>query len=413
MIFIGRFFPEKLGGSVIADSKNKMGMSNHNFEMSIINGLCAQDDINLRCITIPGVYSYPYNNKRFHTKRESYEYKGAAVESISFVNLPLVKEIWSILSLAAKLIRRVRLCREIKVDIIVNTPDNRLLRAVSIARFFLPRKMTQTVIIPDVPSVLTEMDAGMNPIKHFIVNAMDRIAMKMTSRSEGLVLLTEDMTDFFERPIPHVVVEGLVDLSTMDKGLEYLAGDKEVILYTGTIRKIFGVMNLVEAFRKIERQDVELWICGSGDAKEDIETAAKEDARIKFWGMVDSQEALRKQRQATILVNPRTSEGKYTRYSFPSKTMEYLLSGKSAVINRLPGIPQEYYKYVFVPENESVESLAECLVKVLDTDMATRNEISARGRDFVISKKNSVTQMRKVIDMLYSYDNESDACDLK
>ena len=67
MIFIGRFFPEKLRGSVIADSKNKMGMSNHNFEMSIINGLCAQDDINLRCITIPGVYSYPYNNKRFHT----------------------------------------------------------------------------------------------------------------------------------------------------------------------------------------------------------------------------------------------------------------------------------------------------------------------------------------------------------
>jgi hypothetical protein len=45
--------------------------------------------------------------------------------------------------------------------------------------------------------------------------------------------------------------------------------------------------------------------------------------------------------------------------------------------------------------------------------MATRNEISARGRDFVISKKNSVTQMRKVIDMLYSYDNESDASDLK
>ena len=198
MIFIGRFFPEKLRGSVIADSKNKMGMSNHNFEMSIINGLCAQEDINLRCISIPGVYSYPYNNKRFYTKRESYEYKGAAVESISFINLPLVKEMWSTLSLAARLIRRVRKCGESKVDIIVNTPDNRLLRGVSIARFFMPRKITQTVIIPDVPSVLTEMDTDMNPIKHFIVNAMDRSAMRMTSKRDGLVLLTEAMTDFFD-----------------------------------------------------------------------------------------------------------------------------------------------------------------------------------------------------------------------
>ena len=83
--------------------------------------------------------------------------------------------------------------------------------------------------------------------------------------------------------------------------------------------------------------------------------------------------------------------------------MEYLLSGKSAVINRLPGIPQEYYEYVFVPENESVDSLADCLVRVLDTDISVRNNVSARGRDFVIGRKNSVTQMRKVIDMILSY----------
>lgn len=403
VIFIGRFFPVKLQNSVIADSKGKIGMSNHNFEMSIVNGLCSQSDVRLRCITIPGVYSYPYNNRRFYTKRESYEYRGAEIESISFVNLPLIKEIWSTLSLAARLMKRIRKCKGGKVDIIVNTPDNRLLRGLSIARFFMSRKITQTVIIPDVPAVLTQMDTDINPLKHMIVNAMDKSAMRMTSRSQGVVLLTEAMTDFFDKPIRHIVVEGLVDLGTMDRKHENLAGDKEIILYTGTIRKIFGVMNLVNAFRMIDRPDVELWICGSGDAKEEIEAAALEDPRIKFWGMVDSKEALRKQRQATILVNPRTSEGEYTKYSFPSKTMEYLLSGKSAVINRLPGIPEEYYEYVFVPENESIESLAECISRVLSTDKDVRNEISTRGREFVINEKNSECQMKRVIDMISSY----------
>ena len=35
--------------------------------------------------------------------------------------------------------------------------------------------------------------------------------------------------------------------------------------YTGTLRKIFGIMNLVEAFKMVKDRDVELWICGSGD----------------------------------------------------------------------------------------------------------------------------------------------------
>ena len=84
IIFLGKFFPKSLIRTVVEDSKGKIGMSNHNFEMSIINGLCAQKDIALHCITIPGVYSFPHNNKRFITPRESYKYKEAFIESISF-----------------------------------------------------------------------------------------------------------------------------------------------------------------------------------------------------------------------------------------------------------------------------------------------------------------------------------------
>ena len=61
VLYVGKFYPDKLIKSLKEDSRNKAGgMSNHNFEMSIINGLCQQKDIVLHCFTLPEVYSFPY-----------------------------------------------------------------------------------------------------------------------------------------------------------------------------------------------------------------------------------------------------------------------------------------------------------------------------------------------------------------
>jgi hypothetical protein len=47
ILFLGKFYPQTLITTIAADSKGKVGMSNHNFEMSLINGLCQQEDITL------------------------------------------------------------------------------------------------------------------------------------------------------------------------------------------------------------------------------------------------------------------------------------------------------------------------------------------------------------------------------
>lgn len=54
---------------------------------------------------------------------------------------------------------------------------------------------------------------------------------------------------------------------------------------------------------------------------------ATKDRRIQYLGSIPHDEILQLQRTASLLVNPRTPEGIYTKYSFPSKTMEYLASG--------------------------------------------------------------------------------------
>lgn len=402
VIFIGKFFPKNMLCTIDADSRGKVGMSNHNFEMSIINGLCQHTDVQLQCLSVPGVYSYPYNNKRIFTKAESYHHQNAMVYSVGFCNLPIVKEIWGTIALVSRLVKVIRSSKDDRVDIVINTPDNRILNASKIAKFLTKKRVTQTVIIPDIPSMVTAMDAN-NGIKAIILKHLNNRAMIQTSRSDGLVLLTEAMMDFVNKPIKHIVMEGIVDVRTMGQVEEAPLSDKHIILYTGTLRRIFGVMNLVSAFQMLKQKNIELWICGSGDSKDDIKCAAKQDSRIKFYGLVDSQTALKFQRKASILVNPRTSEGDYTRYSFPSKTMEYLLAGKSVVANRLPGIPEEYYEYIYAPKNESIESLAECISSILDKTSLEREHRAALGRSFVIDNKNSVVQTGRILQMIKTY----------
>lgn len=404
ILFLGRFYPPKLIRTLAIDSKCKAGMSNHNFEMSLINGLCKQKDITLKCLTIPGVYSFPYNNKRFYTRAEIYQYKTTHIHSVGFCNLPIIKEIWSTIALILVLVKAFSKYEGDTVHVIINTPNNSLLNAVRFARIFTRKKITQTVIIPDIPSMVTAMDRQ-SFIKAILLHFRNKSSMKMTSLSNGLVLLTEAMTDFIKKPLPYIVMEGIVDVPTMDLSVNAGENDnpKEIILYTGTLRKIFGIMNLIEAFKRIDSPNVELWLCGSGDAHNDIVAAAKIDSRIKFYGLVSSQTALQLQNKATILVNPRTSDGEYTKYSFPSKTMEYLLSGKTTIINILPGIPEEYYKYVYTPKNESIDALAECISAVLKTNKEVRREKSAQGREFILTCKNSKIQTLRILDMIREY----------
>lgn len=402
ILYLGKFFPKDLLRTITTDSKGKIGMSNHNFEMSIINGLCQQNEIKLICLTIPGVYSFPYSNRRLFTRAEAYDYKGHRIRSIGFCNLPIIKEICSTIVLIIQILQSFKQIDDDRVDIIINTPNNNLLNALRFAKLFTNKHITQTVIIPDIPSMVTAMDKQ-NPLKGFILKYLNRNSMKLTSDSNGLVLLTEAMMDFIDKPVPHIVMEGIVDVESMDITTEEISSDKEIILYTGTLRQIFGVMNLVKAFQKINDTDVELWICGSGDSKEAIEEASKVDSRIKFFGLVDSQTALKMQRQATILVNPRTSEGEYTKYSFPSKTIEYLLSGKSIIINRLPGIPEDYYQYVCTPKDESIEAMAECISNVLTSDSDSRKAKAQSGRNFIISQKNSKVQTQRILELITKY----------
>lgn len=216
------------------------------------------------------------------------------------------------------------------------------------------------------------------------------------------VLLTEAMNDYLNKSgKPYVILEGHSDVTMKDKNPSL---DKKshprICFYAGGVSKQYGLGNLVDGFRMADVADAVLHIYGPGDYVEELQEIAEKDSRIFYGGMLLNQEIVEKELEATLLVNPRPTEEEYVKYSFPSKTMEYMASGTPVLTTVLPGMPKEYHPYVFLLEDETAEGIAAKLRDVLKNSDEALFEKGRKARTFVLEEKNNVIQARKILDML-------------
>jgi glycosyltransferase involved in cell wall biosynthesis len=117
----------------------------------------------------------------------------------------------------------------------------------------------------------------------------------------------------------------------------------------------------------IKDENVKLVLCGKGDLYEYACSQSEKDKRILALGQLSPMEAKDWQKKSSVLVNPRCDRDEYTKYSFPSKNIEYLLSGKPTVAYMLSGIPQIYRNFFFEisPEGEPSQEIAKAVENAL------------------------------------------------
>ena len=164
--------------------------------------------------------------------------------------------------------------------------------------------------------------------------------------------------------------------------------------------KQYGLGNLVEGFRNADLPNAQLHIYGPGDYVKELQQIAAEDPRVFYGGMLLNKEIVEKEQEATLLVNPRPTNEEYVKYSFPSKTMEYMASGTPVLTTVLPGMPKEYYPYVFFLEDETAEGIARILPELLAKTEEELFEKGSRARAFVLDQRNNLVQAQKIIQML-------------
>ena len=218
------------------------------------------------------------------------------------------------------------------------------------------------------------------------------------------VLLTEAMNDYIgNKRKPYVILEGHSDISMKDRKPSM---DKKssirTVFYAGGVSVQYGLKDLTEGFLMADIPGTRLEIYGPGDYVKELQAIAGTHPNVYYGGMLLNTEIVAKEQEATLLVNPRPTHEEFVKYSFPSKTMEYMASGTPVLTTRLPGMPMEYYPYVDFIEEESAAGIAAALKTVLaETDEALFRKGCA-ARTFVLEGRNNVVQAEKLLRMLES-----------
>lgn len=229
-----------------------------------------------------------------------------------------------------------------------------------------------------------------------------KIANFVIRHCTDYVLLTQAMNERLNpEGKPCVILEGHADIAMGRRpNLPENKTKPRVCLYAGGVSRQYGLENLVEGFRMADIPNAQLHIYGPGDYVEDLKRIAAEDPRVVYGGMLMNREIVEKELEATLLVNPRPTHEEFVKYSFPSKTMEYMASGTPVLTTVLPGMPREYHPYVYLIEEETAEGIARSLRQVLSQPKEALHEKGMAARNFILTEKNNVVQAKKILELL-------------
>ncbi|MDH4568828.1 glycosyltransferase family 4 protein [Pseudomonas sp. BN414] len=394
IVFVGGLFPDVQRKEILERSKGVIQNAADSFQFGLLKGLDAVVDDGIEILNLPFVGSYParYTHAYFPGCFDKL-FKKTSVKGIGFLNISIIKHFSRFFSLLNAL-RKIRFSSD---DVLMMYSVHLPFLA---AAYFLKkiRKPYPKVclIVPDLPEHMSDSkDILYRLFKRIDVFLID----KLLGSVDCYVLLTSAMAERLGVTEQRfVVVEGVA--VEPEVHADQVESDRRIVFYSGTLARRYGVCDLVSAFREISAPDCELWICGDGDSREYIESVASQDPRVKYLGQLPRDQVIKIQHQATLLVNPRSAEGLYTRYSFPSKIMEYMVSGRPVVMHRLPGVPAEYYDHCYAPRTGDTQGLKECLRHVLSLDEDKLIEVGSSAKRFILENKSSTSQGAKIKDFL-------------
>jgi glycosyltransferase involved in cell wall biosynthesis len=334
--------------------------------------------------------------KKHFTLEDDRSEEGVLYRYLPFINGKIARYISLIFS-ARKYVKQWIKERNIEDSFVVVDP---LIPVIAIPSRIVAQKRGIPVcaVVTDIPTLTTNMKGRRESlIKKSFLWAYQKIANNDLVSYDAYIPLTESINEYINRRgKPYSIVEGFAD----SRDTTVSTYHRRYVMYAGGVYEKYGIKNLVDAFLTLAIDDVDLYIFGDGPYVEEIKKIQGSYPRIKYMGCVSPEEVVRYEKEAMLLVNPRPTDEEFAKYSFPSKTMEYMLSGTPVVSTRLPGIPEEYFKYIYSFDTPDKCGIAKKLNELLSLPSDELINKGNEAHDFVLKNKNNVVMAKKIINLM-------------
>jgi glycosyltransferase involved in cell wall biosynthesis len=331
-------------------------VAGNKMQLGIIKGLYSMNK------EIEVTSSYPHKmfkvkGKIFIPGKKSFIGRSINIRYVPYINVVFLKQITIFIGYLITLLIWCSKNRGDKALVVYNTLSYVALPVIIAGKIF---KCKTFCVVADLP---------IKGIKKSIVQRIeDRMEIGLINKFNGLIPVTKHIQADFAPNTPFIVVEaGFEDVEeevAMQQSTNQLRRNKNVV-YTGTLNSLSGIELLLEAFSKIRVENAQLHIYGSGDKEEIVNSYVANDERIFFHGKISNEKIVEIQKNADLLVSPRLIDDFTTKYTFPSKVLEYITSGKPVLSNKLPGIPNEYDNLINFARTSDTDEWAKMIENII------------------------------------------------
>lgn len=389
-------YPEEDMEETLRNVRDKMQYQIHNYQRAFEKGIRGHlhpgETLTLLNSLPVGIFPFQYRKLFLRGGERDHQ----LIRSLSCLNLPWFKQHMRYMQAVHQLQKWFLEAPENRT-VLIYTQYLPYMKAVGKVKKRFP-ELKAALIVTDLPKQWGLASGRKGLLKRLEDHYADQ-SLKLSHSMDGYVLLTEPMAEVLQTADkPYIVLEGLILEKEEFPKSPLESQESFSVLYTGTLEPELGIGELLEAFERMP--EAELWICGQGSMGERVRSCAQKHENIRYFGFVAQKEALALQARASALINPRQANGLYTRYSFPSKTLEYLRSGKPVLCYPLEGIPHDYDPYLcYIPQLGS-DGICQAVREVMALSPEEREAIGKRGRDYVLAHKNPRVQCEKLMALL-------------
>jgi glycosyltransferase involved in cell wall biosynthesis len=404
ILFLGGLFPKETETEIINNSIGSVQNAANNLQWEFAKGLEENSNKSITILNSLYIGSYPkrYKKMRIKTYNFSRNLDNSKATNVGFINLTGIKIVSRYLSLKPFVKDWINSKKDSKKIIIAYAMTSTFTQIFEYAKK-ADNSIATCLIIPDLPQYM-----NLSNQKKILYKLLENLEIKIIKKNmeyiDSYVVLTQHMLEVLEVSKPYVVIEGIstdiFNFTYKDSDSDYNQDNLKTVLYTGGLNEKYGVVNLIRSFEMLENENYRLIICGSGDAEKTIREASERDSRIIFKGLLKREEILKLQKNATVLINPRANNEEYTKYSFPSKILEYMSSGTPVLAYMLDGMPNEYRDYIYKINDNEENAIYYALKGVLEKKEEELFDKGKKAKEFVLHEKNRKRQCKKILDML-------------
>lgn len=392
ILFIAKYYPDALFPEFAKQTKVGLDYAANNLHRALFQGF-KENNQKISILNAPILGSFPpYYKSPFVP---GYVSKEESIKSLSFLNVSYIKR-WDINRKMEK--EALKWCKNTRGEKVLFFYNFTALPILFNVKKEYP-DVKACLLVTDLPEYMTTDNSLLTRVNKKVSSLFFKENENVYNLVDGYVLLAPDMRK--RLPVddkPWLHMEGIYNPEADNVVVNKT--EEKVILYTGNICERYGILNLLNAFEKIENPNYRLWIRGNGDTLDEIKRRMGQDSRIVYFDRMSKSELMKLQKKATVLVNPVLTSQEFTRFFFPSKTLEYLASGTPTLMAPLKCMPKEYEQHLYYFKDESTDGIARRIVEICEKSEDELDEFGKKSSEFIQKFKTPQPQVQKIISFL-------------